>query len=49
VDEDEDMPRGDELPCRPWWLTEEGVAQMRALEAELDQLESEINGSLQGH
>lgn len=44
MDDEDDLERGDEIPCRPWWLTEEGVAQMRALETELDQLEKEING-----
>lgn len=44
--------RGDEVPYRPWWLTEEGMARMRELETELDELEEDWNEyerSLQSH
>jgi hypothetical protein len=43
-EDDESLERGDEIPAKPWWLTAEGMDQMRELEAELDQLEHEING-----
>jgi hypothetical protein len=35
-DIDEELPQGNEPPYRPWWLTDEGMARMRALEDELD-------------
>jgi hypothetical protein len=41
VDEDEDLPRGDEPPYAPWWLTDDGTKRMRALETELKQLTQE--------
>jgi hypothetical protein len=46
---DEDLERGDETPCRPWWLRDDGMARMREFEAEIDELWSEYERSLQSH
>jgi hypothetical protein len=43
VDEDEDLPRGDEIPYAPWWTTEQGLARMRELEGQVDELDNELN------
>ena len=40
---EEERERGDEVPCKPWWTTEEGLARMRELEAEADKLDNELN------
>jgi hypothetical protein len=37
------MPRGDEPPYAPWWTTEHGLARMRELEGQVDELDNELN------
>ena len=43
MDEDDGLERGDEIPYRPWWLTEEGTARMRAIESDLKTLSHELS------
>ena len=41
MNEDDNLSRGDEPEYAPWWLTDDGMARMRALETEIHQLRQE--------